>query len=71
MDGTNITTIHHTDLNATGLETTTEYLLELGDVVEVHESVVLAWNVRERGLTAAEARPGLELVVEPVRLAAA
>ena len=62
-------------LNATGLEPLPEDLLEEGDVIEVHQGVVLAGNVSEGGtvlaafdVTAAESLPWFELVVDPVGL---
>ena len=62
-------------LNAAGLEPLPEDLLEEGNVIEVHQGVVLARYVSEGGtvfaaflVTTAEALPGLELLVHPVGL---
>ena len=62
-------------LNATSLEPLPEYLLEEGNVIEVHQGVVLAGYVSEGGtvfaaflVTTAEVLPGLELLVQPVGL---
>jgi len=61
------------NLNATGLEPVPEDLLEEGNVIEVHQGVVLAGYVSEGGtvsatfhVTTAEALPGFELLVHPV-----
>jgi hypothetical protein len=61
-------------LNATGLEPLPEDLLEEGDVVEVHQGIVLARDVGKGSaifaafhVTTAEALPRLELLVHPVR----
>jgi len=62
-------------LNAAGLEPLPEDLLEEGNVIEVHQGVVLTGHVSEGGtvfaaflVTTAEAFPGLELVIHPVSL---
>ena len=62
-------------LNATGLEPLPEDLLEEGNVIEVHQSVVLAGHISKGStitaafdVAAAETLPGLELVVHPVSL---
>jgi hypothetical protein len=55
-------------LHPTSLETTAENLLELRDVLEVHERVVLPRHISVRCLAAAEVRPWLQLVVKPVNL---
>jgi len=62
-------------LNATGLEPLPEDLLEEGNVIEVHQGVVLAGHVSEGGtilttfnVTTAETLPGLELLVHPISL---
>ena len=61
--------------NSTGLEPLSEDLLEEGDVVKVHQSVVLSGHVSEGGavfaaflVATAETLPGLELLVNPVGL---
>jgi len=61
------------NLNSTGLEPLPEDLLEEGDVIEVHQGVVLARHVSKLGtvfaafdVTAAEALPRFELLVQPV-----
>ena len=61
--------------NTTGLEPLPEDLLEEGDVVEVHQGVMLAGHVSEGSaistafdVTTAEILPGLELLVHPVGL---
>jgi hypothetical protein len=56
-------------LQPTSFKTRAEDLLELWNVVKVHQRVVLPWDIGICGLAAAEARPWLQLVVEPVRLA--
>ena len=62
-------------LNSTGLEPLPKDLLEEGNVIEVHQGVVLARHVGEAGtvfaafrVTTAETLPRLELIVQPVGL---
>ena len=62
-------------LKATGLEPLPENLLEEGNVIEIHQGVVLAGHVSEGStvsapfqVTTAETLPGLELLVNPVGL---
>ena len=62
-------------LNTTSLKPFPEDLLEEGNVVKVHQGVVLARHVSESGtistalnVTTAEALPRLELLVHPVGL---
>lgn len=62
-------------LNAAGLEPLPENFLEEGNVVEVHQGVVLPGYVSEGGtvstafqVTTAEALPGFELLIHPVIL---
>jgi hypothetical protein len=52
-------------LQSTSFKTRAEDLLELWYVVKVHQRVVLPWDIGICGL----ARPWLQLVVQPVRLA--
>jgi len=62
-------------LNPAGLEPLPEDLLEEGNVIEVHQGVVLTGDVSKGGtvfapflITTAEAFPGFELLVHPVSL---
>ena len=62
-------------LNTTSLKPFPEDLLEEGNVIEIHQGVVLAGHVGEGGtvfaafhITTAEALPGLKLLVHPVGL---
>jgi hypothetical protein len=62
-------------LDSPGLEPLPEDLLEEGNVIKVHQSVVLAGHVSKCGtvfaafdVTTAEALPRLELLVQPVVL---
>ena len=62
-------------LNATGLKSLPQDLLEKGDMIGVHQSMVFTWYVDEGAaalaafqVTTAEASPGLELLVQPVGL---
>ena len=67
--------LSESNLNATGLEPLPEDLLEEGNMIEVHQGVVLAGHVSEGGtvfaafhVTTAETLPGLELLVHPIGL---
>jgi hypothetical protein len=58
-------------LQTTSFKTATEDLLELRNVVKVHESIMLPRNVSVRRLTTAETIPRLQLLVQPISLASA
>lgn len=53
-------------LNPTSLKTRAEDFLELRYVVKVHEGIVLPRHIGICRLATAEARPWLQLIVEPV-----